>query len=136
MCRFHCRRLMFCLYSLRYTYVFKIHVRTYFIQGILSGLIRFICNNLKRFFNNTATIILQVYNFIQFWCGEFHRWVNTQTMYLTNQFPNVFVQGLNLAKNRPTSLIWADYTCCISLLRYSVLFTVESLSLLYLLFIS
>ena len=27
-----CRRLMFCLYSLRYTYVFKIHVRTYFKQ--------------------------------------------------------------------------------------------------------
>ena len=30
---------------------------------------------------------------------------------LTNLFPNVFVQGLNLAKNRPTSLIWTDYTC-------------------------
>ena len=32
--------------------------------------------------------------------------MNTQT----NRFPNVFVQGLNLAKNRPTSLIWTEYT--------------------------
>ena len=28
---------------------------------------------------------------------------------LTSRFPNVFVQGLNLAKNRPTSLIWTEY---------------------------
>ena len=37
--------------------------------------------------------------------------------YATSRFPNVFVQGLNLAKNRPTSLIWTEYTtdlvsCC------------------------
>ena len=33
-CRFHCRRLMFSLYSLRYACVFKIHVRAYFQQSI------------------------------------------------------------------------------------------------------
>ena len=32
-CRFHCRRLMFWLYCLRYTYVFRIRVCTYFKQG-------------------------------------------------------------------------------------------------------
>ena len=35
-------------------------------------------------------------------------WIRKQCN-LTNRFPNVFVQGLNLAKNRPTSLIWTDY---------------------------
>ena len=33
-CRFHRRRAMFWLYSLRYTYAFKIHVCTNFKQGI------------------------------------------------------------------------------------------------------
>ena len=28
---------------------------------------------------------------------------------LASRFPNVFVQGLNFAKNRPTSLIWTEY---------------------------
>ena len=36
--------------------------------------------------------------------------MNTQKCNLINRFPNVFVQGLNLDKNRPTSLIWTDYT--------------------------
>ena len=45
--RFHCRRLMFCLYSLRYTYVFKMHVRTYFKKSIWTNPI--ICNTSKRF---------------------------------------------------------------------------------------
>ena len=30
--------------------------------------------------------------------------------YLTSRFSNVFVQGLNFAKNRPTSLIWTEHT--------------------------
>ena len=38
-------------------------------------------------------------------------------MHLTNQFPNVFVQGLNLAKNRPTSLIWEDYSVLHTLIK-------------------
>ena len=46
---------------------------------------------------------------IYFWCGEFtDGWIREQCN-LTSRFTNVFVQGLNLAKNRPTSLIWTDY---------------------------
>ena len=47
------------LNSLRYTYVFKIHVCTY--SNKVSGLIRFIFETL--IFNDTATIRLQVYTF-------------------------------------------------------------------------
>ena len=36
--------------------------------------------------------------------------MNTQQCNLANRFWNVFVQGLNLAKDRPTSLIWTEYT--------------------------
>ena len=57
-----CQRLMFCLYSLRYTCVFKIHVRTYFKQSVLTDQI-----HLQQFetliFHDMATIRLQVYNF-------------------------------------------------------------------------
>ena len=53
---------MFCLYSLRYTYVFKIHVCTYFKQGIWADQIHLqLCETL--IFHDTATIRLQVYNF-------------------------------------------------------------------------
>ena len=40
---------------------------------------------------------------------------NANEISLTNRFINVFVQGLNLAKNRPTSLIWTEYTNVIKL---------------------
>ena len=57
-----CRRLMFCLYSLRYTCVFKIHVRTYFEQSILTDQIHLQqCETL--IFHDMATLRLQVYNF-------------------------------------------------------------------------
>ena len=53
-----------------------------------------------------VAIRVQVYNFgvKSFTDG----WIRKQCN-LTNRFPNVFVQGLNLTKNRPTSLIWTDY---------------------------
>ena len=37
-CRYHCRRLIFCLNSLRYMYVFKIYVRAYFNQQVSVGI--------------------------------------------------------------------------------------------------
>ena len=37
-CRYHCRRLNFCLNSLRYMYVFKIYVRAYFNQQLSVGI--------------------------------------------------------------------------------------------------
>ena len=57
-------------------------------------------------FYDTATIRLQVYTFgvESFTDGRIREQCN-----LTSRFPNVFVQGLNLAKNRPTSLIWTEY---------------------------
>ena len=86
--------------------MFKLHVRTYFKQSILTDQI-----HLQQFetliFHDMATIRPQVYNFgvESFTDG----WIRKQCN-LANRFPNVFVQGLNLAKNRPTSLIWTDYT--------------------------
>ena len=58
------------------------------------------------FFHDMANIRLQVYNFgvESFTDG----WIRKQCN-LANRFPNVFVRGLNLAKNRPTSLIWTDF---------------------------
>ena len=37
-CRYHCRRLIFCLNILRYMYVFKIYVRAYFNQQLSVGI--------------------------------------------------------------------------------------------------
>ena len=48
---------MLCLYSLRYTYVFKIHARTYVKQVSGSAILR------NAFFHDMANIRLQVYNF-------------------------------------------------------------------------
>ena len=75
------------------------------ISNKVSGLIRFIFETL--IFHDTATIRLQVYTFgVESFTGG---WIREQCN-LTTRFPNVFVQGLNLAKNRPTSLIWTEYT--------------------------
>ena len=64
----------------------------YISSNKVSGLIRFIFETL--IFNDTATIRLQVYTFgvESFTDG----WIREQCN-LTSQFPNVFVQGLNLA---------------------------------------
>ena len=72
------------------------------ISNKVSGLIRFIFNNSKRLFSTTR----QLYTFgvESFTDG----WIREQCN-LTSRFPNVFVQGLNLAKNRQTSLIWTEY---------------------------
>ena len=82
---------MFRLYCLRYMYVFKIHVCTYFKQGIWADQ-----NHLQSFetliFHDTATIRLQVYTFgvESFTDG----WIRKQCN-LASRFTNVFVQGLN-----------------------------------------
>ena len=68
------------------------------ISNKVSGLIRFIFNNSKRVFFT----IRQVESFTDGWIRE--------QCNLTSWFPNVFVQGLNVAKNCPTSLIWTEYT--------------------------
>ena len=63
--RYHCRRLIFCLNSLRYMYVFKIYVRAYFNQQLSVGIYTDQIH-LQYFetliFHNTETIKLQVYN--------------------------------------------------------------------------
>ena len=81
--------------------MFKIHVCTYFKQGIWADQIHL---NISK---SLATIRLQVYTFgvESFTDGRIREQCN-----LTSRFPNVFVQGLNLAKIRPTSLIWTEYT--------------------------
>ena len=92
---------------LRHMYVFKMYVRAYFKQQLsvgISALIRFICCNSKRFFHTTSTIKLGYLGVESFTDG----WIRKQCD-LTNRFANVFVQGLNLAKNLPTSLIWTEY---------------------------
>ena len=73
------------------------------ISNKVSGLIKNIFNNSKRLFST----IRQLYTFgvESFTDG----WIREQCN-LTSRFPNVFVQGLNLAKNRPTSLIWTEYS--------------------------
>ena len=91
-------------------YVLKIYVRAYFNQQLSVGIYTDQIH-LQKFetliFHDTETIKLQVYNtrVESFTDG----WIRKQ-FDLTNRFPSVFVQRLNLAKDRPTSLILTDYT--------------------------
>ena len=51
---------------------------------------------------------------------------------LTSRFPNVFVQGLNLAKNRPTSLIWTEVCVPFKILMWTLLAYERRLNILLL----
>ena len=62
-----------------------------------SSLIRFIGNNSKRFCHDTATIKLQVYC-----CGEYHRWMNTQTMQPDSIVYVYWIDTVDVQNNLPT----------------------------------
>ena len=74
------------------------------ISNKVSGLINFIFINSKRLFSTIQQLYIYSFGVESFTDG----WIREQCN-LTSRFPNVFVQGLNLAKNRPTSLIWTEY---------------------------
>ena len=90
-CRFHCRRLMFWLFSLRYTYVLKIHVCTYSMYLGWSDSSSIIRNAYFPRYGNYKT------KGIYFWCGEFHRWVNTRTMQPDKPISKCICPGVELS---------------------------------------